>query len=71
MTGEMRRTLKVLVNEGVRHELESKGRNPLETKAAVEDDLEGRRFDRVPIQKGSKHGVFMAYIEYEGAPVDV
>lgn len=70
MTGELRRTLRVLVDSGVRRELESKGRNPLETKAAVEDDLEGRRFDRVPIQKGSRYGVFFSYVEYEGAPID-
>lgn len=71
MTSDLRTGLRLLVDDGVRHAIRETGRNPLATKAAVEDDLEARRFSTVPLQIQGKHAaVFTAYIEYEGIPLD-
>lgn len=70
MTADARRVLRVLVDDGVRKAIRETGRNPLEGKAAVDDDLQGRRFTNPPMQRPGKYGVFVAYFEYEGAPIE-
>ena len=70
MTGEARKELRVAVDAGVRRAIEETGRNPIGT-VLDDDGLEGRRFDRVPLQRQGKHAaVFLAYVEYEGFPLD-
>lgn len=71
MTGELRTALRVLVDDGVRRAIRETGRNPLAGKAAADDDLQGRRFTALPLQRQSKHAaVFVAFVEYEGFPMD-
>jgi len=69
MTGTQRQVLRVLVDDRVRREIAEHGRNPLsQGRDMVEDDVEGRALSRVPLQRQSRHSVFVAYSQYEGVP---